>query len=90
MLEIQEVVSVAANGTKDCVEHTVAWLMGGIQQADDDQTDQSLVERAFSVASVGLDSALIVSEALLDRVLPPTDEDKGELLMSQQLEVANT
>ena len=81
MHEIQHVVSVTAHGTRDCVEHTVAWLMGGTQQADGDQADQSLVERAITVASVGLDSALMVSEALLDRALPPTDDDKGALLM---------
>ncbi|XP_044045146.1 perilipin-2-like isoform X2 [Siniperca chuatsi] len=77
MHEIQDVVSIAANGTMDCVQHTVTWLKGRIQQVDD-QADQSLVERTISVASVGLDSALIVSEALMDRVLPPTEEDKEE------------
>ncbi|XP_042341432.1 perilipin-2-like [Plectropomus leopardus] len=73
MHEIRDVVSIAATGTRDCVEHTVAWLMGGIQRAD-----QSLLERVISVASLGLDSALIMSEALMDRVLPPTEEDKEE------------
>ncbi|XP_074486076.1 perilipin-2-like isoform X2 [Sebastes fasciatus] len=77
MQEIQDVVSIAANGTMFCVEHTVAWLTGGIQQVDE-QADQSLVERAISVASVGLDSALSTSEALMDRVLPSTEEDKEE------------
>lgn len=69
-------VSIAANGTMDCVQHTVTWLMGRMQQGDD-QADRPLVERAVSVASVGLDSALMLSEALMDRVLPPTEEDKG-------------
>ncbi|XP_031735394.1 perilipin-2-like isoform X1 [Anarrhichthys ocellatus] len=77
MHEIQDVVSIAAYGTMDRVEHTVAWVMGGIQLADD-QAGQSLVERAIAVASVGLDSALIASEALMDRGLPATEEDKDE------------
>ncbi|XP_068583553.1 perilipin-2-like isoform X2 [Cebidichthys violaceus] len=77
MHEIQDVVSIAAYGTMDCVEHTVAWVTGGTQQADD-QAGQSLVERAITVASVGLDSALIASEALMDRGLPASEEDKEE------------
>ncbi|KAK5865864.1 hypothetical protein PBY51_020101 [Eleginops maclovinus] len=77
MHEIQDVVSIAANGTLDCVEHTVAWLKGGIQQADG-QADQSPAKKVIRVASVGLESALIMSEALVDRVLPPTDKDKEE------------
>ncbi|XP_049899995.1 perilipin-2-like [Epinephelus moara] len=77
MHEIRGVVSIAANGTVDCVEHTVLWLTGGIQQTEA-QADQSLLERAISVASVGLESALIVSESLMDRMLPPTEEDKEE------------
>lgn len=52
----------------------MAWLRGGTQQADG-QADQSPVKKAISVA---LDSALMISEALVDRVLPPTDEDKEE------------
>ncbi|XP_050926556.1 perilipin-2 isoform X1 [Lates calcarifer] len=77
MHEVQDVVSIAANGTMDCVQHTVAWVAERMQQVDDG-TNQSLVERAISVASVGLDSALSMSEALVDRVLPPTEEDKKE------------
>lgn len=76
MHEIQDVVSIAANGSVDCVHMAVTWLMGRIQEADD-QADQPLLERAISVASTGLDSALIMSEALMDRMLPPAEEDKG-------------
>ncbi|XP_070684381.1 perilipin-2-like [Pempheris klunzingeri] len=79
MHKIQAVVSVAANGTVDCAQHTVTWLMGRLHQADD-QADLPLVERALSVASVGLDSALIMSEALMDQVLPPTEEEEVHLL----------
>ncbi|XP_038569272.1 perilipin-2-like isoform X1 [Micropterus salmoides] len=74
MHEIQAVVNIAASGTMDCVQHTVTWLIGRIQQAD----DQSLVERTISVASAGLDSTLIMSEALMDRVFPPTEEEEEE------------
>ncbi|XP_036955495.1 perilipin-2-like isoform X3 [Acanthopagrus latus] len=72
MHEIQDVVSTAANGTVDCV----TWLMDMMQQGGD-RADQPLVDRAISVACMGLDAALIRSEALMDRVLPPTEEDKG-------------
>ncbi|XP_059185239.1 perilipin-2-like [Centropristis striata] len=75
MHQIQDVVSTAAKGSRDCVEDTVAWLTGGIQPVGN-HADGSVVERAMRVASVGLDSALIMSEALMDRVLPPTEEDR--------------
>ncbi|KAA8594781.1 hypothetical protein FQN60_011916 [Etheostoma spectabile] len=42
MHEIQDMVSVAANGTVDCAALTVAWLMNRIQQVDN-PADQSLV-----------------------------------------------
>ncbi|XP_026158907.1 perilipin-2-like [Mastacembelus armatus] len=75
--EIQDAVSVTANGTMDCVHHTVTWMMERMQQADDG-TNKSFVKRAITVASVGLDSALSMSEAMVDQVLPPTEEDKKE------------
>ncbi|XP_068445462.1 perilipin-2-like [Clinocottus analis] len=77
MHEIQDVVSVAAYGTMGCVEHTVAWVTGSRRQADG-QSRQSLVERAVSVASLGLDSTLVTSEALMDRMLPAIEEDEEE------------
>ncbi|XP_070847108.1 perilipin-2-like [Chaetodon trifascialis] len=64
--EIQDALSAAAHGT-------VTWLMGSIPQAE-----RPLVQRAVSAAGMGLSSALSMSEALLDRVLPPTEEDEGE------------
>lgn len=76
MNEIQELVSIAANGSLDCMHVLVTWLSGRMQQAQD-QADQPIVERAISVASMGLDSALVMSETLVDQVLPPTKEDKG-------------
>ncbi|XP_056228199.1 perilipin-2-like isoform X1 [Seriola aureovittata] len=77
MHEIQDVVSIAVNGTMDCVQHTVTWVMERMQQVDEG-TNQTLVERAIIVAAVGLDSALSMSEAVMDRVLPPTEQDKKE------------
>lgn len=59
-----------------CVQHTVTWVMEKMQQADDG-TNKSLVGTAISVASVGLDCALHMSETMVDQVLPPTEEDKG-------------
>ncbi|KAM7394303.1 hypothetical protein PAMP_021116 [Pampus punctatissimus] len=77
MLEIRNVVNIAANGTLDCIQHSVAWVIERMQQADE-QANHAVVERAIIVASVGLDSALNMSEALMDRVLPPTKEEKEE------------
>ncbi|XP_037530842.1 perilipin-2 [Nematolebias whitei] len=74
--EIQGVVSGAANGAVDCVQHTVTWVMSRIPQADGNGAKPSLVQRAISVTAVGLDAALTLSEALMDRALPPTEEDK--------------
>lgn len=86
MLEVKDMASIAGNGTVDCVHHTISWMTGRKQQvtdtvrkmANDDRTDQSLVKTAISVASVGLDSALSMSEALIDQVLPPFEEDEGK------------
>ncbi|KAK2918929.1 hypothetical protein Q8A73_003300 [Channa argus] len=74
---IQDAVSIAAIGTMGVVQHTVTLLMERTQQADDG-TNQSLVKRAIDVAIVGMDSALNMSEALVDHMLPPTEEDKAE------------
>lgn len=76
MHELHDAVSIATNGTMGCVQHTVAWVMARMQHVDDG-TNQSLVKRAISVASVGLDSALNMSEALVEQVLPPPEEGKG-------------
>lgn len=67
MLDLRDVVNIAASGTMGCV------------QQGNDSAIHSLVERAVAVASVGLTSALDVSEALVDRVLPPDQEEKGIL-----------
>ncbi|XP_071753124.2 perilipin-2-like [Centroberyx gerrardi] len=86
MLEVKDLASIAGNGTVDCVQHAVTWVTGRMQQAtdptrkmaDDDGVDQSLVKKAISVASLGLDSALSVTEALMDQLLPPSEEDREE------------
>lgn len=84
MLEIQDVVSIVVNGTVDCAKYTVTWAMNSGQQkmdqgrnVADDGANQSLVVRAISVANVGLDSALSRSEALVDQMLPPSEDDRG-------------
>jgi len=74
MHEIQDVVSIAAHGTMGCVEDTVAWVTGGVQKANE---GQSFVERALRVASLGLDAAMVMAEALMDHMIPATEEDKG-------------
>lgn len=75
MHEIQDVVSIAAHGTMGCVEDTVAWVTGGVQKANE---GQSFVERALRVASLGLDAAMVMAEALMDHMIPATEEDKEE------------
>ncbi|XP_047221796.1 perilipin-2-like isoform X2 [Girardinichthys multiradiatus] len=84
---IWDVVYIAAGGTVDSVQHTVTWMISRLHQADDDVGNQSMVERAITVASVGLDSALALSEALVDQVLPPLEEDK-EVHMVESFEAA--
>lgn len=67
----QEVVSVAACGTMDCIHHNVENVIDKIRQAE-----SPVLERAIHVAGVGLDQALDISEALMDRMLPPAERDK--------------
>ncbi|XP_077379606.1 perilipin-2-like isoform X2 [Festucalex cinctus] len=74
VLEVQDVVNIVAHGTVDCVQHAVTCMMARVQQPD----DQSLVGKAVSASSVGLDSALNISEALVDRMLPPPEKEKKE------------
>ncbi|XP_042283699.1 perilipin-2-like isoform X1 [Thunnus maccoyii] len=87
MLEIRDVVNIVANGTMECVQHTVAWVIERMQQVDE-QANHAVVERAISVVSVGLDTALNISEALMDRVLPPTEEEKEEEARLEGFEAA--
>ncbi|XP_077460317.1 perilipin-2-like [Stigmatopora argus] len=73
-LEMQDAVSIVAHGTVDCVQYAVRSIMARDKQPD----DRSLIGRAASVSSKGLDSALNMSEALVDRMLPPLEEEKKE------------
>ncbi|XP_068613025.1 perilipin-2-like [Brachionichthys hirsutus] len=74
--EIQDALKTATGGTAGCVQNSVTWLMGRMEQVGG-RVDQLLVARANNVASVGLDSALTVSEAVMDTFLPPTEEEKA-------------
>ncbi|XP_032418110.1 perilipin-2-like isoform X2 [Xiphophorus hellerii] len=75
--EIRDVVCLAAGGTVVTVQHTVTWVISRLHQADNNE-NQSMVERAISMASMGLDSALTMSEALVDQVLPLPEEERIE------------
>ncbi|XP_072319397.1 perilipin-2-like [Eucyclogobius newberryi] len=70
--EAQEMMSVVAVGTKDTMEHAVnkVLLTGG--------HSSPFIKRAVTVAGAGLDHALNMSEALVDRMLPPAVEEKEE------------
>ncbi|KAM9818539.1 perilipin-2-like isoform 2-T2 [Syngnathus typhle] len=73
VLEVQDAVTIVAHGTVDCVQHAVSGIMVRVQQSD-----ETLVGRAVTASSMGLTSALNVSEALVNRMLPPPAEDKKE------------
>lgn len=76
MHEIQALVSIAANGSVVCMHMALTWLMGIMQQGVP-QPDGSLVKRAVGVTSKGLGLALNLSEALVDRKLSISNDDKG-------------
>lgn len=73
--ELQDVVSIAANASADCVSVGVSWLTVRLEGAQD--RGQPLVDRAIAATAVGLETALTTSEALVDRMLPPAEDDKG-------------
>lgn len=75
MAEIQDVVSVAANGSADCVSLGVAWLMVRLEGAQN--RGLPLLDGAVAAAAVGLEAVLGPSEALVDQMLPPAERDKG-------------
>lgn len=76
MHEIQDLVSIAANGSVGCMHMALTWLMGVTQQTDH-RGDQSLVQRVVSVTNKGLNFVVNVSEALVDGKLPSIGDDKG-------------
>ncbi|KAM4603575.1 perilipin-2-like [Polymixia lowei] len=78
MLEVKDVVSIVGNGIMDCVQHTITIVIGKTtrKMTDYNMVNPSLVERAINVAGLGLDSALNLSEALMDLVLPQADMDE--------------
>lgn len=75
MAEVQDVVSIAASGSADCVSMGVAWLKVRLEVAQ--VRGQPLVDGAVAAAAVGLETVLVASEALVDRMLPPTEDDTG-------------
>ncbi|XP_041839672.1 perilipin-2-like isoform X2 [Melanotaenia boesemani] len=86
MHEIQDVVSIVAKGTVDCVQHTITWVTSRMLKVDGGE-NQPVVDRTVNVAIVGLDFALSLLEGLMDQVLPPSEEDKGARL--EGFEAAN-
>lgn len=66
--EIQDV----ADGPADCVNMGAAWLVVRLQVAQ--VSAAPLVVRA---AAAGVHSALAMLEALVDRMLPPSEDDTG-------------
>lgn len=75
MSEIQDVVSIAANGSAECVSMGVAWLMVRVEIPQN--RGLPLVDRPVAAAAAGLEIALTRSEALVDRMFPPAEDDKG-------------
>ncbi|XP_035762194.1 perilipin-2-like [Neolamprologus brichardi] len=69
MNEIQAGMSIAANQTID-------WVMRRMN----DGINRSPLKRVVGVTTVGLDTALSLSEALVDQMLPPTQEEEARLM----------
>ncbi|CAI5680443.1 unnamed protein product [Oreochromis niloticus] len=69
MNEIQVGMSIAANRTID-------WVMSRMN----DGINRSPLKRVVGVTTVGLDTALSLSEALVDQVLPPTQQEEARLM----------
>ncbi|XP_057700217.1 perilipin-2-like isoform X3 [Corythoichthys intestinalis] len=59
-------------------DQLVAGLRSKVMEMQDAPGDRSLMGRAISVSSMGLASALNITEALVDRMLPPLEEEKKE------------
>lgn len=76
MHEIQDLVSIAANGSVGCMHMTLTWLTGAVQQTDH-RADQSLVQRVVGVTNKGLNFVVNLSEALVDGKLPSSGDNKG-------------
>lgn len=76
MHEIQDLVSIAANGSVGCMHMALTWLTDVMQQTDH-RADQSLVQRAVSMTNKGLNFVVNMSEALVDGKLPSSGDDEG-------------
>lgn len=70
MHEMEAGMSTAANGTMDCVRQAVTWVTSTVN----DGSNHSVVETVLNATTVGLDTTLSLSEALVDKVLPPSQE----------------
>nr|XP_004549563.2 perilipin-2 [Maylandia zebra] len=69
MNEIQAGMSIAANQTID-------WVMRRMN----DGINRSPLKTVVGMTTVGLDTALSLSEALVDQMLPPTQEEEARLM----------
>ncbi|XP_046900443.1 perilipin-2 isoform X2 [Hypomesus transpacificus] len=86
MLEARAAVSIAIHGAKDCVLYTIVGLAGRTKGVltetfvliEAGGLNVVPIRRAARLASDGLDSALSMSEILVDQALPPTDEEMEE------------
>lgn len=76
MNEIQALVSIAANGSLVCMHMALTWLMDTMQQ-NVPQPDGSLVKGVVCVTSKGLNLAISLSEALVDRKRLVGSDDRG-------------
>lgn len=74
--EAQEVVSVTATSTVGYIQHTVEQAMDKVVHMD--YYSGPVIERVVTVAEGGLEQALSFSEALVDRMLPPAEEENEE------------
>ncbi|XP_062333902.1 perilipin-2-like [Osmerus eperlanus] len=86
MLEARAAMSIAIHGAKDCVLYSIVGLAGRTKEVLTETfvlieargLNVVPIRKAARLASDGLDSALSMSEILVDQALPPTDEEMEE------------
>ncbi|XP_061685540.1 perilipin-5-like [Syngnathoides biaculeatus] len=84
VLEIQDAATIVAHGTVDCMQHVVTCIVEKVQQ----HNDHLLGGRAVTASSTELGSALNLPQALVDRMLQLTEEEKKENVLMDSSETA--
>ncbi|KAK6325068.1 hypothetical protein J4Q44_G00044100 [Coregonus suidteri] len=75
MMEAKDAVAVAVRGAKNCMYYTMTGMVAMTKGASGGRVNVVSLEHAVQLVSVGLESALSLSETLVDQALPPTYEE---------------